>query len=198
MAQELAESPKAVVGFAERRVLPKHRALQHRRDHWTVRGALKSCQRLRHERVEIRIVRSSSRSVVWNLSGMDRTPGGACTRARRAPTLGWFNTLEPFVEEKLVAGRWQQRGCGCLDTDADHPAVQLPQLVHEWCEVAVTGPEHEGRDVVAFEAQFDGIDGHLDVRRVLADQPHPLRYLDELDLVTREHPAIGVKARPVR
>src|SRR5262249_7373732 len=62
---------------------------------------------------------------------------------------------------------------------------------------AVTRPEHEGRDVVAFEGQLDRVDGHLDVRRVLAGRAHALRDLDQLDLVAGQHPPVVGEAGPV-
>ena len=69
--------------------------------------------------------------------------------------------------------------------------------MHQRREVAVAGADHERRDVVAFERQLDGVDGHLDVGGVLAGAAHPLRDLDQLDLMAGEQPPVVVERRPV-
>jgi hypothetical protein len=69
--------------------------------------------------------------------------------------------------------------------------------VHERGEVGVAGSDHERGDVVAFECQLDGVDRHLDVGGVLADRPHPLGDLDQLDVVAGEHAPVLVEHRPV-
>ncbi len=67
----------------------------------------------------------------------------------------------------------------------------------QWSEVAVAGAEHERGDVVPLEGQLQGVDGHLDVGGVLARGAHALRYVDELDVRSGEHPAVLVEVRPV-
>ena len=64
-------------------------------------------------------------------------------------------------------------------------------------EVAVARTQDERRDVVALEAELDCVDSHLDVGRVLADRSHPLRDLDQLDVVAGEHTSVFVETRPV-
>ena len=108
-----------------------------------------------------------------------------------------LDAFEPLVEEELVARGGQQRRGRRLDADADHPPVQLAQLVDERREVAVAGAEHERGDVVAFERELDRVDRHLDVGRVLAHHAHALGHLDELDLVAGEHPPVFLEVRPV-
>ncbi len=120
--------------------------------------------------------------------------------ARRGAAFGGLFGLDadqPLVEEKLVTRRGEQRGGRSLDPDPDHPPVELPQFVHERSEVAVAGAEHERRDVVPFERQFDRVHSHLDVRRVLAYCTHSLRHLDELDLMAREHAPVFLEVRPI-
>ncbi len=70
--------------------------------------------------------------------------------------------------------------------------------MYERGEVAVAGTEHERGDVVALEAQLDRVDRHLDVGCVLADRAHPLRDLDQLDVMAGEHAPVLVETRPVR
>ncbi len=130
----------------------------------------------------------------FSTAGARRRP---CRARRRTSGLGQVDTLEPFVEQELVARGREQRRRRRFDTDTDHAPVELTQLVHERREIAVAGPEHEGGDVVALEAQLDRVDGHLDVGRVLADRSHTLRDLDELDVVAGEHAPVLVEARPV-
>ena len=64
-------------------------------------------------------------------------------------------------------------------------------------EVAVAGTQDEGRDVVALEAELDRVNSHLDVGRVLTDRTHPLRDLDQLDVVAGQHAPVFVEPRPV-
>ena len=118
-------------------------------------------------------------------------------RPARALRRDRLDTFEALVEQEFVARGRQQRRGRRLDADADHPAVQLAELVHERREVAVAGAEHERRDVVALERQLDRVDGHLDVGRVLADRAHALRDLDQLDVMARQLAAILGEPRPV-
>lgn len=69
--------------------------------------------------------------------------------------------------------------------------------MHQRGEITIAGADNEGGDVVPLESHLQGVDGHLDVCRVLADGPHPLRDLDQFDVVLGEHPSIVVEHRPV-
>ena len=82
--------------------------------------------------------------------------------------------------------------------DADHPLVELPQLVHERGEVAVARADHEGGDVLALERHLQRVDRQLDVGGVLARGAHPLRDLDQLDVMTGQGAPVLVEVGPVR
>ena len=76
--------------------------------------------------------------------------------------------------------------------------VQLTELVDQGGEVAVPRADHERGDVVTLERHLERIDRQLDVGCVLPRRPHPLGYLDELDVSPREHPPVLVERGPVR
>ena len=70
--------------------------------------------------------------------------------------------------------------------------------MHERGEVGVAGADRERGDEAALVGELDGVDGHLDVGRVLPRAPELLRDLDQLDLGAGEQPAVLVEVRPVR
>ncbi len=148
---------------------------------------------------------SAARSATGSSTGASGR--GALLPRRRPPSrsaaapAGPRRHVDPFervVEQELVARGRQQRRGRVLDPHADHPLVQLAELVDERGEVAVARADHERRDVVALERHLHRVDGHLDVARVLARGAHALRDLDQLDLPAREHAAVLVEGRPVR
>ena len=155
-AQQLAEGAEPVVGLAERRLLAQDGALEHRRQHGTAAAARQAGERAGHERVEVGLLRRRHAPPAPASSAAGAVFGAAAAAlAWSARLAGRFDldALEPLVEEELVARGGEQRRRRRLDPDADHALVELAELVHERREVAVAGAEHEGGDVVAFEAR---------------------------------------------
>src|SRR5205085_75212 len=73
-----------------------------------------------------------------------------------------------LVEDELVAVVDQQIARGVLHADADDVLVVLLQLGDERGEVGVAGGDDEEVDVLLGPAHVHGVDGHADVRGVLA------------------------------